>query len=245
MSILLASYLGSIIDSVLNRDLLRETVVRPLLPSLHREDLIEELNQAFASRAHCGNTAVPTFSFGDLHTIANRIYHRTLTAGAILHARGEIPYDPTTYGFAKADNERLDAELCSIMDRDSEMAPPDSERIPHPPSDNLPVGPYDEVVGDDSLDPSSLGIVLENMPSDENGQPMDEETWEPLPEMSPPIAPNTGPDWEGDTMMTNNLLLMRDLFIHVELCTAVKEGDIGRVFEMIKVRPIASSAALD
>lgn len=184
-------------------------------------------------RAH-GNGAIPTVTFEELSSIARRIYHRTLTAGAILHAKGEIPYDPVTYGFAEVDSNRLNAELCNIMDWDSEAAEAASEPISHTRS-NDPVGLDDEVVGDDLPDPLRLGIVLENMPLDENGQALDEETWEPFPEMSASGAPGTGVNWEGDTMLANNLLLMRDLFIHVELCTAVKEGDIGRVFEMIKV----------
>ena len=42
--------------------------------------------------------------------------------------------------------------------------------------------------------------------------------------------------WEGDRQMANLVLRMRDGFWYHELCQAITDGDIGRVYEIIKVR---------
>lgn len=39
----------------------------------------------------------------------------------------------------------------------------------------------------------------------------------------------------GDQMLGNLTLLMRDMFLYLEFATAIPEGDIGRVFEVMKV----------
>lgn len=42
--------------------------------------------------------------------------------------------------------------------------------------------------------------------------------------------------WHGDRLLANTVNFMRQTFWYIEFCAAVSEGDIGRVFEIIKVR---------
>lgn len=42
--------------------------------------------------------------------------------------------------------------------------------------------------------------------------------------------------WKGDRALANLILQLRDSFWYYEMCQATSDGDIGRVFEIIKVR---------
>jgi hypothetical protein len=41
---------------------------------------------------------------------------------------------------------------------------------------------------------------------------------------------------QGDNVITNNVLFMRDVGWYLELCSAISEGDTGRVLEILNVR---------
>lgn len=42
--------------------------------------------------------------------------------------------------------------------------------------------------------------------------------------------------WQGDQVLTNQVLQLRDTLWYYEMCKAISDGDIGRVVEVIKVR---------
>ena len=47
--------------------------------------------------------------------------------------------------------------------------------------------------------------------------------------------------WRGDRLMANTVNFMRQTFWYIEFCSAVAEGDIGRVFEIIKVQSLTTT----
>jgi hypothetical protein len=52
------------------------------------------------------------------------------------------------------------------------------------------------------------------------------------------ITPSASPSnnhTSGVQMLGNLTLLMRDMFLYLEFATAIPEGDVGRVFEVMKV----------
>ncbi len=48
-------------------------------------------------------------------------------------------------------------------------------------------------------------------------------------------APNDDGTWQGDRVLTNQILQLRDTLWYYEMCKAISDGDIGRVVEVIKV----------
>lgn len=54
--------------------------------------------------------------------------------------------------------------------------------------------------------------------------------------MTGPVdPPPPSSKWTGDQALRNNISFLRTTFWYLEMCAAVAEGDIGRVFEVIKV----------
>lgn len=55
------------------------------------------------------------------------------------------------------------------------------------------------------------------------------------PAPAPAGADNAQSGWTGDTVLMNNVAFMRLTFWYLEMCMATAEGDIGRVYEIMKV----------
>lgn len=61
---------------------------------------------------------------------------------------------------------------------------------------------------------------------------VDDVQWDPASE----AVQHESEPWHGDRVLANTILFMRDAGMYIEFCSAVREGDMGRVFEIMKVR---------
>lgn len=220
-----------------SRNLLREIRHHEGLEQNKSSDIFEELNANLAAQGIPSNRESlhdHAALFEGLRALAVRLYKRTLTSDALLHASGEEPYTPEVFGLSAEDHQKLFSAAQGAMDLDSaeESTPADTSE---------PIENEDEnedgsnAIGETSADRPDFGIAVQEMPLNEEGVIVDEAEWEDVANI-PATVDDDIPDGDNrDVMLMNSLLLMRDSFIHVELCSAVREGDIGRVFEMIKV----------
>lgn len=207
----------------------------PSIPA--KSKMIEEVDHHFVSRGFRSTKAKRSEAkFLELKQFANRLYHRTLSAPALEHAYGRVPYEPLIYGARAQQSSIHDDDLRVVMDWNATRLDPAPD-ADTPSPETAESTPLEDGLLPEFGAPEDVGIAPNNVVRDSAGVPLDEEDWVPLTEITHALRthPDESKGAKGDQMLVNNLLLMRDLFIHIELCSAVKEGDIGRVFEMIKV----------
>lgn len=197
---------------------------------------------------------------------AKRVANRTLTSDAIAVASGEIAPDASICAIKEP------LEVSSVLRNVMDWEPTDVSAVPvaneAPVAEQGESGDNPLV---EAVDPTlyienpELGIPLDHLPLSKSGVPLDEEDWVDPRAITIAAAPDDSEDTPDDptavdgsvseithqidsvssgcdTVLLNSLLLMRDELIHIEMCSAVREGDIGRVFEMIKVGLLASNS---
>ncbi|KAG9077862.1 hypothetical protein FS749_010195 [Ceratobasidium sp. UAMH 11750] len=157
------------------------------------------------------------FNLSDLLELAGLVYDRFMTTGAYL--------DSTSMKDLDLDTNQITEALASLM---ADMGVRKRRSKPQA------AGAQPEAESESQMEPAlepGASMEVDNPEKDsDDSQLSGAEDMEDLPPAS-----GVPPAKLGDPALRNAQLLMRDGFWYLEFVTAVTEGDIGRVFEIIKV----------
>ena len=178
--------------------------------------LLDELNDSFGP-----NGKNHKITFTELCALARQIYLRWMTNKALDAAHGLIPYDTIKPRNSK-EQCPLEVPVPGSFTSPSADTPNDDGLDGMPPGDlEVPETSTAPQVGDDDI---PLGTRD------------DESEWTAEEELA---VPNIKEFESGDVTLWNCSVFMRDALWYLEFNVAVREGDIGRVFEIIKVGDIS------
>jgi hypothetical protein len=169
--------------------------------------LLDELNDSFGP-----NGKNDKITFTELCALARQIYLRWMTNKALDAAHGLIPYDTITPHNSKEQRPSAVPVPGSFADTPNE----DGLDGMLPGGLEIPDTSTAPQVGDDDI---PLGTRD------------DESEWTAEEELA---VPNIKEFESGDITLWNCSVFMRDALWYLEFNAAVREGDIGRVFEIIK-----------